>query len=71
MCQTMFIKFIDESVAAALSACGFSYMEEKINNGQTLYVFERSDELMAALNEVLKGDKYQNVICVPDSMLLF
>ena len=71
MCTKMFIKFIDESVAVALSDRGFSYMQEKINEGQTLYVFERSDELMAALNEVLCGDKYQNLICVDDSTLLF
>lgn len=72
MCtEKQFVKIFDERVALALSESGFSYMQEKINDGQTVYVFEETEEFMAALCELSETGVLQGVVFVRDSILHF
>ena len=67
MCKL--IKILDEQIAESLQSSGFSYMQEKINNEQTLYVFEETPELLEILGEI-KGEFGETVI-ISDTSLSF
>ena len=66
-----FIKIFDERIATALSEGGFSYTTENINENQTLFVFEKCDDLDGALNELIKENNYSEIIIVEDPKLNF
>ena len=59
MCNN-FIKIFDEQVAAMLIAGGFSYVTEKINGNQKVYVFENSYDLLQLLNKAIEESNFQN-----------
>ncbi len=71
MCEIKYIKIFDEEVALALSERGFSYMQEQINHNQMIYVFENTEEFMAALCEIIGDGDPRDVIYVEDSLLRF
>lgn len=49
----VFIKIMDEKVALALAEGGFSYIEEIINGGRKIFVFEKSIAVETALREII------------------
>lgn len=65
------IKLLDERAAVALSDCGFSYIKEKINGDQTVYIFEDTLEFMNALNALCTETDFQKMIFIEDSLLNF
>ena len=67
MCKL--IKILDEQIAGTLQFSGFSYMQEKINNEQTLYVFEETPELLEILGEI-KGE-FGEAVIISDTSLSF
>ena len=67
MCKL--IKILDEQIAGTLQFSGFSYMQEKINNEQTLYVFEETPELLEILGEI-KG-AFGEAVIISDTSLSF
>ena len=67
MCKL--IKILDEQIAGTLQFSGFSYMKEKINNEQTLYVFEETPELLEILGEI-KGE-FGEAVIISDTSLSF
>ena len=67
MCKL--IKILDEQIAGTLQFSGFSYMQEKINNEQTLYVFEETPELLEILCEI-KGE-FGEAVIISDTSLSF
>ena len=66
-----FIKLFDEQIANALSTGGFSYITEKINENQNVFVFEKSDELVDVLSKLIKQSNYSQTIIIEDSKLNF
>ena len=66
-----FIKLFDERIAKVLHDGGFSYTTEKINGNQTLFVFERSDELDYAINSLINENHYSEIIIIEDPKLNF
>lgn len=64
-------KFFDKQTAEMLKQGGFCYVEEKINNGQTVYCFEESEELKEIIQCLLNDGKYQDVIVAVDNTLHF
>lgn len=66
-----FIKILDEQVAKLLENGGFSYITEKINDGQTVFVFEETPDLTALIARLFDGTKYQDAIIVKDNSLHF
>lgn len=70
MNETKFIKILDENVANSLREGGFSYMKEKINDGQDVFVFESTDELWEALKG-LSTTQYADTTIVFDDTLHF
>ena len=46
-----FIKTLNKETALALAERGFSYLSEKINKNQEIYVFVMTDELFKLINE--------------------
>ena len=66
-----FIKIFDEQLANAISAGGFSYITEKINENQNVFVFEKSDELVDLIDALIKQKNYSETIIVEDSKLNF
>lgn len=70
--NTKFIKLFDERIASALSDGGFSYIEEKVNDNQTVYCFEESPELVEAIRGLCGKQNYQEtIIVVQDGSLFF
>lgn len=69
--KVTFIKLFDERIANALSAGGFSYTQEQINDGQTVYCFEERDGLMEAIRGFCNEGNYQEIIVVQDTSLFF
>ena len=67
MCKL--IKILDEQIAGTLQFSGFSYMQEKINNEQILYVFEETPELLEILGEI-KGE-FGEAVIISDTSLSF
>ena len=67
MCKL--IKILDEQIAGTLQFSGFSYMQEQINNEQTLYVFEETPELLEILGEI-KGE-FGEAVIISDTSLSF
>lgn len=65
-----FIIIINEKIATALNDSGFLYVKENINNNQTVYVFEKSDELIAELLTLCDGDN-SKIVYVEDCRLNF
>lgn len=65
-----FIKILDEQIAETLVAGGFSYIKEKINNNQDVYVFEKNDAIIEKLGE-MGASSFENKIIVEDSALHF
>ena len=61
----MFKKIMDKTVALRLAKRGFSYMTETVNK-DTVYVFEATAELEAALNE-----KFADGAAIEDNSLRF
>ncbi len=66
-----FIKILDERVAKLLENGGFSYITEKINDGQTVYVFEETPDLTWLIERLFNGTKYQDTVIVKDNSLHF
>ncbi len=66
-----FIKIFDERIAHTLSDGGFSYTEENINDGQTVFCFEETPELKEALRTLYGDGNYEGAIFVRDGALLF
>ena len=46
-----FIKTLNKETALASAERGFSYLPEKINKNQEIYVFVMTDELIKLINE--------------------
>lgn len=65
-----FIKILDGQIAETLVAGGFSYIKEKINNNQDVYVFEKNDAIIKKLGE-MGASSFENKIIVEDSALHF
>lgn len=68
--KVIFIIIINEEIATTLSNGGFSYVKENINNNQTVYVFEKSEELIAELLTLCDGDN-SKIVYVEDCRLNF
>lgn len=68
--KVTFIKILDGQIAEALVAGGFSYIKEKINNNQDVYVFEKNDAIIEKLGE-MGASSFENKIIVEDSALHF
>ena len=66
-----FIKIFDERIANALSAGGFSYTQENINDGQTVFCFEETPELNEVIRNLVREWNYEEAIFVKDGTLLF
>lgn len=66
-----YIKIFDEQIAKTLECGGFSFMTEKINDNQTVYVFEESQEIYGILEPLMKDGNYQELIFAVDDMLNF
>ena len=71
MSAVKFIKIFDEQIAKTLESGGFSFMTEKINDNQTVYVFEESQEIHDALASLMGDGNYQELIFAVDDMLNF
>lgn len=55
------INVLNKEKADKLSALGFKYTEQRLNDSQTVYVFYATKELLIALNNQFeKGDYYVN-----------
>lgn len=65
-----FIKILDEQIAETLVASGFSYIKEKINNNQDVYVFEKNDAIIKKVEEIMTSS-FENKVIVEDSALHF
>lgn len=65
-----FIKILDRQIAETLVTGGFSYIKEKINNNQDVYVFEKNDAIIEKLRE-MGASSFENKIIVEDSALHF
>lgn len=65
-----FIVIINEEIATTLSNSGFYYVKENINNNQTVYVFEKSEKLIAELLTLCDGDS-SKIVYVEDCRLNF
>ncbi len=66
----MFVKVFDDKLASVLNEGGFSYIEEKIN-GDTVYLFEESDELNKALDGLVTETEFQETVIIRDSSVSF
>lgn len=63
------IKILDKRVAEALSSGGFLYVEEIINGGQTVYVFEDTDEIRDILKQIEDSGEFEDITVVEDCSL--
>lgn len=71
MCENL-IKIFNKEIASMLMEGGFSYVEEKINDNQHVYVFDYSDELINVINSVVTINNFQEeIIYVVDDKLRF
>lgn len=71
MCKEIyFIKILDEKIASTLSDGGFSYIKEKINGTQNVYVFEKTTELMDVISKI-NENCFQEVVCIEANSLHF
>ena len=70
--ELRFIKIFNEQIAKMLASGGFSYITEKINDNQDVYIFEKNDGLTEKLKE-LDGTvmNFENTILVEDGTLHF
>lgn len=68
--KVTFIKILDGQIAETLVTGGFSYIKEKINNNQDVYVFEKNDAIIEKLGE-MGASSFENKIIVEDSALHF
>ena len=66
----MFVKVFDDKLASVFNEGGFSYIEEKIN-GDTVYLFEESDELNKALDGLVTETEFQETVIIRDSSVSF
>lgn len=66
-----FIKIFDEEIATTLCNSGFSYIQEKVNDNQAVYVFEKSPELTDLLGTLFSDERYSQAIYVEDGRLNF
>ena len=66
----MFVKVFDDKLASVLNEGGFSYIEEKIN-GDTVYLFDESDELNKALDGLVTETEFQETVIIRDSSVRF
>jgi len=66
-----YIKILDHKTAEILLESGFLYMKEKFNANQEIYVFEKTKELEALLEELGKDECFSEVCIVEDDTLLF
>lgn len=67
----IFIKVLDEQVAATLVGCGFCYIKQKINEDQDIYAFEETSELLDALQTLYKNDNFERAVYMRDGALNF
>lgn len=65
------IKILDKRVADTLLNGGFFYVEEIINNKQTVYVFQDTEELRSVLKQIEGSGEFEDVVIVEDDMLCF
>ena len=68
--EKQYIKILDHKIAESISNGGFLYMKEKFN-GHQVYVFEKTHELEALLEEIRKDECFGEVCIVEDDTLLF
>lgn len=66
----VFIKILNEETAAMLIDSGFSYMTEKINANQIVYVFESCDELTKKILE-FNANNYSEHVAIEEDLLRF
>lgn len=65
------IKILDKRVADTLLNGGFFYVEEIINNNQTIYVFQDTEELRSVLEQIEGSGEFEDVVIVEDDTLCF
>lgn len=65
------IKILDKRVADTLLNGGFFYVEEIINNKQTIYVFQDTEELRSVLEQIEGSGEFEDVVIVEDDTLCF
>ena len=65
------IKILDKRVADTLLNGGFFYVEEIINNKQTVYVFQDTKELRSVLKQIEGSGEFEDVVIVEDDALCF
>lgn len=65
------IKILDKRVADTLLNGGFFYVEEIINNKQTVYVFQDTEELRSVLKQIEGSGEFEDVVIVEDDTLCF
>lgn len=70
MKQIEYIKISDEHTALSLISSGFSYMEEYINGGQKIFVFEKSVAIEEKIGEIALREN-KDVCLVQEGILRF
>ena len=65
------IKILDKRVADTLLNGAFFYVEEIINNKQTVYVFQDTEELRSVLKQIEGSGEFEDVVIVEDDALCF
>lgn len=56
-----FIKIMDKELAFALAASGFFYIEEEINHGTVVYVFEKTDDINSCIDTLMLTSDFSEV----------
>lgn len=64
-----YFKLFDTRIAAELYFKGFDYIEERLNNEQTAYAFENTDELHAALQDIWLRTGFSDIPYVEDDTI--
>jgi len=67
----IFIKITDEKIAHELCKGGFLFTQEKVNDNQTLYCFEKTPELDEAMKALVREGNFQGIALVEDATLRF
>lgn len=67
--KSKFIKTFDKELAEILINSGFDYVKEKVNGNQTIYAFERTEQILHVLDEIEKGSLYSSAEIVTDGLL--
>lgn len=66
-----YIKIFDKKIAEIIESGGFLYMKEKINDNQTVYVFDEDEAIYEILNQLREDGNYQEITYITEESLCF